>query len=404
MTYNGAALGWWRQMTALAPAPFTRPDLGSSPDASRRAEAEPWFGLPWKTLLPILLLMAAVDAAVMRLSFKIPEGATGAMRQIYPPLRVFLLSLSTWCSFLPFLALAQRITLRTSRSNWAVPILAHAVAAIMGAPVYSLLQWCAYSLTTVAVAGWSETVDLMRQVPMRQHVAAGVRFISTYGAAALLTHYVLVRRLAAQREAQSLEMEFQLARAQLRMLRMQMEPHFLFNSLNGVLSLVREDPASCERMILSLTRFLRKTLEDEGHGLVPLERELDIVTDYLDIERHRFPDRFDCEIVASADARCQLVPALLLQPLVENAVCHGFSGMTSRGHLRISATLDGGRLRLIVEDDGMGPGLPPGSGHGLGLRLTRERLDRQFGDQATFEAGPGAQGGFRVVMTFPASV
>jgi LytS/YehU family sensor histidine kinase len=169
-----------------------------------------------------------------------------------------------------------------------------------------------------------------------------------------------------------------------------------------VLSLVREDPAACENMILSLTHFLRKTLEDEDRALVPLERELAVVLAYLDVERHRFPDRFACEIVADEEARRQLVPALLLQPLVENAVRHGFSGVGRRGLLRIVATVGSGRLHLSVQDDGAGAEAAPAPGHGLGLSVARERLSKQFGETATFEAGPRASGGFQVLVSFPA--
>ncbi|PAP78025.1 sensor histidine kinase [Rubrivirga marina] len=186
--------------------------------------------------------------------------------------------------------------------------------------------------------------------------------------------------------AERTQLEGQLSEARLSALRMQLNPHFLFNTLNAVSALVERDPAGVRTMIARLSSLLRRVLDDDGSAEVPLRDELAFIRDYLDVQRVRFQDRLEIEESIAPETVDALVPPLLLQPLVENAIGHGVRRIEEGvGTIRLAARVDDGRLRLSVEDNG--PGLDGGDGQagsagGVGLRNTRERLHALYGDDA----------------------
>jgi signal transduction histidine kinase len=190
--------------------------------------------------------------------------------------------------------------------------------------------------------------------------------------------------------------------AQIKMLRYQLNPHFLFNTLNALSTLVLEQRnADAERMILRLSHFMRHTIDTDPAQLARLDEEARMQILYLEIESARFGDRLkiDCDI-PPALADC-LVPSLLLQPIVENCIKHAISPSPRGGSVRITACERDGRLELAVEDDG--PGL---SGRGerrgsIGLRNTRERLETIYGDHAHVAFEERSEGGLRVIFTLP---
>jgi two-component system, LytTR family, sensor kinase len=187
------------------------------------------------------------------------------------------------------------------------------------------------------------------------------------------------RELQAVRE-RALRAEALAQRARLDALRYQLNPHFLFNALNAVSTLVLDRRAGdAVRMLARLADFLRATLDGAGDE-VSLADELVLVRGYLEIERVRFGDRLDAEVGAAPDALSARVPALVLQPLVENAVRHAVAPRETGGRVRVDARRAGRMLRLTVTDDG--PGLPPdgpAAGFGIGLANTRERLAQLYG-------------------------
>lgn len=189
------------------------------------------------------------------------------------------------------------------------------------------------------------------------------------------------RRLAKLRQS---ELERALQQAELRLLKSQLNPHFLFNSINSVRALIAEDPALAQGALTRLARTLRYTLGSGKDELVTLEQELDIVSDYLALESLLLGDRLRIERDVSPDALRARIPVMLLQTVVENAVKHGIAELEAGGVLQISANVHGGALRLTVENSR--PASPPQSAHeGVGLRNAAERLRLLFGAEASLD-------------------
>jgi LytS/YehU family sensor histidine kinase len=189
--------------------------------------------------------------------------------------------------------------------------------------------------------------------------------------------------------------------ARLRALRSQLEPHFLFNTLNAVSTLVVEGrgPAAT-RMIARLSEFLRLTLDAADAPEIPVAEELEFVRRYLEIEQARFGDRLRVTVEADPASAGALVPALLLQPLVENAVRHGVLPREEGGSVAVSVEVDGPTLRLRVADDGPGP-RGGAAGRGVGLANTEARLAELYGGRARLSLEPAPEGGFAAAVELP---
>jgi hypothetical protein len=208
----------------------------------------------------------------------------------------------------------------------------------------------------------------------------------------------------AQREAiRSLELERQLSAAHLRALQMQLEPHFLFNTLNAITTLVelgRQREASA--MLSHLNVILKTTLQRTAAEKVPLFQELEIVENYLAIEQVRFADRLRLELKVDPNALDGLVPSFLLQPIVENAIRHGIAHCEDEGLIEASVRRQGSSLHLRFRNTGSARSdQAPQSGHGIGLKNTRERLTHLYAGQHAMTAQPLAAGGFEVSITIP---
>jgi LytS/YehU family sensor histidine kinase len=217
--------------------------------------------------------------------------------------------------------------------------------------------------------------------------------------------YDAERLSAAELAARSATLEGQLTRAQLDALRSQLRPHFLFNTLNAISVLTLEDAARARHMVLRLGSLLRRSLDEEEHE-VPLRQELVFLDDYLDIQRARFGDRLVVSLDVDAAAREARVPVLMLQPLVENAIEHGWPEKDATTTIALRAAKSDGVLRLSVEDNG--PGAAEQLREGIGLSNTRERLKRLYGERATLKFGAahmnGGPAGMRVEITIPFTV
>jgi hypothetical protein len=214
-------------------------------------------------------------------------------------------------------------------------------------------------------------------------------------------HYVLLGVDATRRaEQHSMELSILAREAELRALRAQVHPHFLFNSLNSISALVSMDPLRAREMCVLLAEFFRKTLALGERPDVTLEEELAVARAYLAIEGMRLGARLSVEEgVDDAALACRL-PPLLLQPLVENAIRHGIATRPDGGVLRIEARTDGERMRISVENP-FDPDAPPRPGVGVGLANVRRRLLAGYGDRARVEAERGAES-FRVAISMPA--
>ena len=176
----------------------------------------------------------------------------------------------------------------------------------------------------------------------------------------------------------------ELNNAQLNALRMQLHPHFLFNTLHTISSLMGKNDEG-QRVISRLGHLLRSMLEQNQKHTITLENELEYIRSYLDIEEVRFHDRLKVEYEIDQDSRQAMVPNLILQPLVENAIKHGFSKKADAGRIRISSKIDANQLELRVEDDGNGTGQSEESsarviGQGIGISNVRERLKKMYGE------------------------
>ncbi len=223
-------------------------------------------------------------------------------------------------------------------------------------------------------------------------------------------HATTFFRRSEQRQRRTLELEASLASARLQVLRSQLNPHFLFNALNAISTLVHTQPRAADEMIATLSQLLRLSLETFDEPEIPLRRELELVDCYLEIEQVRFGDRLTVHRDVDPRTWDAWVPTLLLQPLVENAVRHGIEPRRGPGRVTLHARRLGDRLLLRVEDDGVGLDVPPTSAvglgvsrehRGIGLGNTRTRLQELYGRDHRFELGPGSNGGCRVEIEIP---
>jgi two-component system LytT family sensor kinase len=207
---------------------------------------------------------------------------------------------------------------------------------------------------------------------------------------------------AARLELLATQLETQLAQAQLQALKMQLHPHFLFNTLHAISALMDDDVKGARRMIARLSDLLRLTLENVGQQEVSLRQELDALERYLEIEQIRFQDRLTVRLAVAPETLDASVPNLVLQPIVENAIRHGIAPRSSAGRIEIHAERRDGMIELQVIDDG--PGLQPGDEEfkeGIGLANTRARLRQLYGDHHRIEIKDADGGGLVVKLSIP---
>ncbi len=201
---------------------------------------------------------------------------------------------------------------------------------------------------------------------------------------------------------ESRERQLEATRLALENLRAQLQPHFLFNTLQSISTLIYRDQPAADRMLTQLSDLLRLSLRNTGVQEVPLSEELGFLERYLAIMRTRFGDRLVIAVEARPDVMAALVPSLVLQPIVENAIEHGMADRPDIGHVAVRVTRDGPSLHLEVSDDG--PGLAaasPREGNGIGLANTRERLARLYGAGARVETSSPTGRGLTVRLTIP---
>lgn len=220
-----------------------------------------------------------------------------------------------------------------------------------------------------------------------------------------IIHGILFYRRWQEREQLAIELRSRLSEAQLEVLKGQLRPHFLFNTLNSISTLVHSDPASADRMVVQLADLLRASLETSGRHEIPLADELALLERYLDIMRVRHEDRLTVNIRATPRARAALVPHFILQPLVENAIEHGIGRRAGSGRIVVEATDAGGQLVLRIGDDGSGIA-PAANGslspdEGVGLGNTRHRLHQLYGDAHSFTIDRAEGGGTLVTIAIP---
>jgi two-component system, LytTR family, sensor kinase len=233
-----------------------------------------------------------------------------------------------------------------------------------------------------------------------------------YAAMVALVHVEELYRRYAERERVTLQLETKLARAQLEALKIQLQPHFLFNTLNTISALLHRDPEAADRVVTRLGDLLRLSLQHSGRQEVMLRQELEFLERYLEIQQTRFRDRLTVHFDADPEALDALVPTLVLQPLVENAIRHAIEPRAAPVRLEVRARRGNGRLTLEVADDGpgilasAGPGAIdaaaiPRSASGIGLANTRARLQQLYGAGHRFALANLPAGGLVVTLEIP---
>lgn len=335
-----------------------------------------WVSLAW-TLLGLTYTTAMVGSGRLRqqdIPWKVALGFNLGSCYLWMALSPIVVRAGAWAGF--------------EARQWfralAVHLPCYAVVALLHHWVFLNAYWRWGS--SIFTAGRPLDAVLRTSLPWRLHdglVVYGLLVLSLY-----LIHHV--RKGDFERETR-LELEAMLARAQLQNLRMQLQPHFLFNTLNAVSALVGEDPIRAKIMIARLGNFLRLTLEDTQGSETTLREELRLLEAYLDIQRMRFEDRLTFTVEVPEEAMMVRVPHLILQPLVENALQHGLARRPGAGSLAVRAHREGDLLCLEVEDDGFG--LPDSLSEGVGLTNTRARLQARYGAAAHFTIGAGSDGG-----------
>ena len=245
---------------------------------------------------------------------------------------------------------------------------------------------------------WRETYAALNYLSLRRFGTEFMIYGLVFGISGLLN-----MQSEKQRDVmQKLELEKQLSQAQLKALQMQMEPHFLFNTLNAITSLVAHGMNQEAMKTLShLNTILRVTLQRRVPEKVPFAEELRVIESYLSIQKVRFEGRLEVKIDATDEALDSLVPCFLLQPLVENAIQHGIAPLESGGCVETSVRRVGDRLRMEVRDNGCGPNVSDTKGHGIGMQNIRERLAYFYPDAYEFEAVAPRGGGFEVRIEIP---
>jgi len=218
----------------------------------------------------------------------------------------------------------------------------------------------------------------------------------------LFLRYRSRREEATQLQAHAAHLQAQLADARLAALQAQINPHFLFNTLHAMSALVERDPKGVRRMIARLSELLRTTLEGASEPEVTLGQEMTFLKRYLEIMQIRFQGRLDVDIRVGSELESALVPNLILQPLVENALKHGVGKYEGVGRITIEARREGEQLKLWVSDNGPGiQATPESTGGGVGLRNTRARLEQLYAGAQSLVLQPLAEGGVRVEIQLP---
>ena len=283
-----------------------------------------------------------------------------------------------------------------SRVGWLVSVLSHAAAAIA----------CAAFMSWWRGAAMAAFADTIRQPFLPTFFYWFDVWLFVYSSLVVVGHALALRRRYVDRTVRAHLLEAQLSRAQLQFLELQLQPHFLFNALNAIQELAHEAPQAAERMLRRLRALLDISLQRSGRDRVTLEEELAALEPYLDIQRTRFSDWLNVGVAVPLSLRRAMVPHLILQPLVENAIRHGLSVRQAPGTVTVHAERRGDRLVLRVADDGVGlrqtqrreDGLRR---EGIGLRNASERLRELYGSAHRFELRDAPTGGVVVELEIP---
>ncbi len=353
----------------------------------------------WVLLGTLTLVRRALD----------PRGPAGLSA---PDLWMTISEYALWAALTPVVfALVRRYPLE--RADWARRLIVHLLLAFAVATAVEVARILIVRPLLLAEfprfersERFSRRIDPSRALTHLQFLDELVIYLAILATGFARDYFLRFRERQAEATrllAETVRLEAQLADARLSALRMQLNPHFLFNTLHAVSALVERDPSGVRRIVARLSTLLRRALDTSTPQEVPLRDELDFLRGYLDIQRVRFQDRLEVAEDVTPEALDALVPNLVLQPLVENAVEHGVSRLEAgTGRIEIRARREADALVLEVRDNG--PGLIDGEADregGVGLSNTRARLDALYGAAHTLTLEPAPAGGLIARVTLP---
>jgi two-component system LytT family sensor kinase len=348
--------------------------------------------VPRRLAFPLLIVALSTAAGVYfasQLHYAYSDGVPWSTA-----LAINLAYYWVWGALTPVvIALGARFPLEGRR--WPASLLAHTVLGALLTCVQIFIAASILALSDVTMDYTLGTTFLSRALRVNFHSSYPTYWV-------ILFAYLSYDYSAKYRDRALLaaRLEARLSEARLAALRMQLNPHFLFNTLNSISSLMYSDVAAADAMMTRLSELLRMTLEADGRPEVTLRQELDVIRRYVEIEKIRFEDRLQVSLDVDDAALDACLPAFALQPLVENAIRHAIAPRAEGGHLAISARRANGTLEIALVDDG--PGLPAGAlREGVGLGNTRARLKQLYGSEQRLELMNLPQGGLRVLLSLP---
>jgi len=285
------------------------------------------------------------------------------------------------------------------KNTWLKPLMIHLVCMTIFSIAHTSWNWVTRLLLAPLIGlGGYDYGRISVRYPMEFSVDV-IAWISLASFVYLFDYY----RKSKQRELRTAQLEASLTQSQLQNLRLQMEPHFLFNSLNAISATMYEDVRAADEMISALSDLLRNSLNSSRAQEVPLEKEIELLEDYLAVMHARLEDRLVVDLDVQSDVREALVPSLVLQPLVENSIRHGLDPKAVALRIEVSARREGDALYLHVKDNGRG--LPKGEGtalhKGVGLGNTESRLEALYGPEHRMQWESASEGGFLVTLEIP---
>jgi sensor histidine kinase YesM len=354
--------------------------------------------LPWVALVAVCTVLAILDG----LGSYSAGSFSGSFQYSWRSALWDLFSWYLWIPLTPAVVwLGRRFQL--DRHHWRRSILVHfhvgLLIAFLRVATLMLIYFLAF-ITPQELAEFSRFLKGAAFLVLSEILIG----IVCYGMILASVHALDYYRQYRAEELKASQLQALLAESQLQALKMQLHPHFLFNTLHSISALQLEDISAAQKMTARLGDFLRLTLDNVGAQVVTLKQEMEFLKCYLDIERVRFGPRLSVNFEIAAETLDARVPNLILQPIVENAIRHGIAPQTTPGRIDITARRIDRKLRLEVKDNG--PGLGAGQAgsvykEGLGLANTRARLEQLYGAAYRFELKEAPEGGWVVTMEFP---
>ncbi len=367
------------------------PPSGRSPDRTEDSRRP----LGW-----ILLVVAGATAlglvATVQAYFGMPSSEPMSFWEMT---KYWLPDYYLWAALAPLILwLGRRFPIE--RRGWARHLALHVAAATVLLQVELLVSCAVISVIASIPERYDGFWDYYRTVARGYFLWGLIIYLLILAAGQA---YQNARRLRAQ-EVEAADLRGRVVEAQLRALKMQLHPHFLFNTLNSIGALVRTgERERALGMLAGLGDLLRYSLENEERQEVPLQEEIEFLRRYLEVEQMRFSDRLQVEFRVEEEALLASVPNMILQPLVENAIRHGVSPHGGQRRVRVGASRRDGQLQLEVQDDGPQPppGWRPDESSGVGLRNVRERLARMYGSSGELRVRPGSTAGVVSTVELP---